>query len=134
MIDYTLSTLVTKKKRNAFQNEHSQYTHQELWLGYQTMESIEQDKEAPPHVNHVTSVPIQELLKLGFRENKATELHIAKISFRRLHQQRWPSQHTDGRTRHYFHLTQVFSNIDVNPALVYHILLNFEKPTVAYTS
>jgi hypothetical protein len=98
------------------------------------MELIEQDKETPPQV---TSVPIRQLFRLGFRENEAAELHTAKISFPRVQQQRWPSKRTDGRTGHYFHLTQVHSDIDVNPtigfALVYHILLNFEKPTVTYT-
>ena len=42
------------------------------------MESIEQDNAAPPLV---TNVPIEELLKIGFRENEAVELHSAKISF-----------------------------------------------------
>jgi hypothetical protein len=99
------------------------------------MELIEQDKEAPPQV---TNVPIHELLKLGFRENEAAELHTTKISFPRVQQQRWPSKHTDGCTEHHFYLMQVPSDIDVNPttgfALVYHILLNFEKPAVAYTN
>jgi hypothetical protein len=99
------------------------------------MELIEQDKEAQPQV---TNIPIRKLLKLGFRENEAVELHTTKISFPRVQQQRWPSKLTNGRTGHHFHLTQVPSDIDVNLAtgfaLVYHILLNFEKPTVAYTS
>jgi hypothetical protein len=124
-----------KKTRNTFQYVHDQYAHQELWLGYQTMELIEQDKEALPQL---TSVPIRELLKLEFHENEAAELYTAKISFPRVQQQRWPSKRTDGRTSHHFHLIQVPSDIDVNPAtgfaLVYHILLNFEKPTVTYTS
>jgi hypothetical protein len=65
-------------------------------------------------------------------------MHIAKISFPRVQQQRWPSKRIDGRTGHHYHLTQVPSNVEINPntgfALVYQILLNFEKPTIAYTS
>ena len=44
----------------------------------------------------------------------------------------------DGRTRHHYHLTQVPSDIEINPstgfALIYHILFNFEKPTIVYTN
>jgi hypothetical protein len=44
----------------------------------------------------------------------------------------------DDRSGHHFHLTQVPSDIEINTetgfAFVYHILLNFEKPTIAYTS
>ena len=99
------------------------------------MEAIAQANAAPPIV---TRTPIRELLKLRFRENEAAELHSAKISFSRVQQQRWPSRRTDGHTGYHFHLTQVPSDIEVNPdtgfALVYQILLNFEKPTTAYTS
>jgi hypothetical protein len=65
-------------------------------------------------------------------------MHIAKISFPKMQQHRWPSKRTDDRTGHHHHLTQVPSNVEINPntgfALVYQILLNFEKPTIAYSS
>ena len=99
------------------------------------MEAIAQANAAPPLV---TSVPIRQLLKLEFRENKIAELHSAKISFPRVQQQRWPSKRIDGHIGHHYHLIEVPSNIEVNLdtgfALVYQILLNFEKPTIAYTS
>ena len=44
----------------------------------------------------------------------------------------------DGRSGHHYHLTQIPSEVEINTqtgfALVYHILLNFEKPTIAYNS
>ena len=65
-------------------------------------------------------------------------MHTTKISFPRVQQHRWPNKHTDGRTGHHYHLTQVPSDVEINPntgfALVYQILLNFEKPTIAYTN
>jgi hypothetical protein len=104
-------------------------------LGFQALELIAQDHEVlPQEIN----TPIRELLRLGFRENEAAEMYTARISFPRVQQQRWPSKHTDGRTGHHYYLTQVPSDIEIKPntgfALVYHILLTFEKPTIAYTS
>jgi hypothetical protein len=84
------------------------------------------------------NTPICELLRLGFRESEVAEIHIAKISFPRVQQQRWPSTRTDGRSGHHYHITQVPSDIEIDTntgfALVYYILLNFEKPSTSYTS
>jgi hypothetical protein len=83
-------------------------------------------------------ISIRELIRRGYRENEATEIHTAKISFPRILQQKWPSARLDGRSRHHFHLTQVPSDVEVNPqtgfALLYHILLNFAKPSIIYSS
>jgi hypothetical protein len=99
------------------------------------MELIAIDNDIPPQV---TQTPIRELIKMGYRENEATELHTAKISYSRIPQQRWPNLRLDGRSGHHYHLTQVPSDIEIclttGFALVYHLLLNFEKPSVAYTS
>jgi hypothetical protein len=81
---------------------------------------------------------ISELIRRGYKENEAAEVHTAKISFPKILQQKWPSIRLDGRFGDHFHLTQVPSNIEVNPqtsfALVYHILLNFAKPSIIYNS
>ena len=85
-----------------------------------------------------THMSIREMIRKGYRENEAAEAHTAKISFPRVPQLKWPSSRLDGRSGHHYHLTQVPSDIEVNTqigfALVYHILLNFEKPTIAYNS
>jgi hypothetical protein len=97
------------------------------------MELIAVENNTPPYEVHTT---IREMIKMGFRENEVAELHTAKISFPRTQQQKWPSMRPDGQSGHYFHLTQVPSDIEINTetgfAFVYHILLNFEKPTIAY--
>jgi hypothetical protein len=99
------------------------------------MELLAKDTETPPTEINIS---IRELIRMGFRESEAAELHTAKISFPRVHQQRWPNSRQDGRTGHHYHLTQVPSGIDINVdtgfALVYHILLNFEKPSIAYNN
>jgi hypothetical protein len=73
-----------------------------------------------------------------FTESKVAELHTAKISYPRVHQQHWPSSRQDGRTGHHYYLIHVPLDIDINIdigfALVYHILLNFEKPSITYNS
>ena len=124
-----------KKLRNATSTEPDNSTHQALWFGFHNMELIAKDNNAP---TRPINTPIRELLRLGFRESEAAEIHIAKISFPRVQQQKWPSIRTDGRSGHHYHITQVPSDVEVDPntgfALVYHILLNFEKPTTAYSS
>jgi hypothetical protein len=99
------------------------------------MELIAEDNAAP--LKEVTT-SIQKLIRLGYRENQAAEIHTAKTSFSQIQQQRWPSSRANGRSRHHYYLTQVPSDVEFNPgtvfALVYHIHLNFEKPLVPYTS
>jgi hypothetical protein len=99
------------------------------------MELIAIDSEAPLQETHMS---IREMIRKGYRENEAAEAHTAKVSFPWIPQQKWPSSRTDGQSGHHYHLTQVPSEIEVNTqtsfALVYHILLNFEKPTTAYNS
>jgi hypothetical protein len=76
------------------------------------------------------------MMRKGYRENEAAKAYTAKVSFPRIPQQKWPSSRVDGRSGHHHHLTQVPSDIEVNThtgfALIYHILLNFKKPTTAY--
>ena len=124
-----------KKTRNDTQTESNKHSNQDLWFGFQTMELIAKDNNTP---QREVNTSIRELLRLGFRESEAAEIHTAKISFPRVQQQKWPSTKTDGRSGHHYHITQVPSDveIDVNTgfAKVYHILLNFEKPSTAYTS
>lgn len=57
-----------KKTKNTSQAEHSQHTHQDLWLDYQAMESIARNSETPPLI---PSTPICDLLKRGY--NKITK-------------------------------------------------------------
>ena len=99
------------------------------------MELITSDNNIP-HCE--INTPIRELLRLGFRESKAAEIHTAKISFPRVQQQRWPSTRKDGCSGHHYHITQLPSDIEIDTnigfALVYHILLNFEKPSTPYTN
>jgi hypothetical protein len=124
-----------KKTRNDTQVDHAKYASQDLWFGFQAMELIASDNNIP---HREINTPIRELLRLGFRESEAAEIHTAKISFPRVQQQKWPSTRTDGRSGHHYHITQVPSDIEIDTntgfALVYHILLNFEKPSTSYTS
>lgn len=124
-----------KKTRSDTQTDQAKHINQELWFGFHTMELIAKDNNITPRG---ITTPIREMLRLGFRENEAAELHTAKISFPRIQQQRWPSMRTDGRTGHHYHITQVPSDIEIDAntgfALVYQILLNFEKPTTQYSS
>jgi hypothetical protein len=124
-----------KKTRSDLQLEHARYTSQDIWLGFQAMELIAIDSKALLQETHMS---IREMIRKGYRENEAAEAHTTKVSFPRNPQQKWPSSRTDGRSGHHYHLTQVPSEIEVNTqtgfALVYHILLNFEKPTIAYNS
>jgi hypothetical protein len=124
-----------KKTRNDLQSEHQNYANQELSLGFQTMELLAIDNDIPTQDMHMS---IREMIRRSYKENEATEAHIANISFPRIPQQKWPSTRQDGRSGHHFHLTQIPSDVEVNPqtgfALVYHILLNFAKPTTTYNS
>ena len=99
------------------------------------MELLAIENDIPLQEVHTS---IHELIQRGYRENEVEEIHIAKISFPRIPQQKWPSTRLDGRFGHHFHLTQVLSDIEVNPqtrfALVYHILLNSAKPSIIYSS
>jgi hypothetical protein len=52
------------------------------------MELLAKDIETPPFEINIS---IRELICMGFRESEAAKLHTAKISFPRVHQQRWPS-------------------------------------------
>jgi hypothetical protein len=117
------------------QADHDKYASQTLWLGFQTLGLLAKDNATQP-IEINTS--IRELICQGYKESEAAELHTAKISYPRVQQKRWPSSRQDGWTGHHYHLTQVPSDIDINTntgfALVYHILLNFEKPSIAYTS
>jgi hypothetical protein len=124
-----------KKTRNDLQSEHQNYANQELWLGFQTMELLAKDNDIPTQDVHMS---IREMIRRGYKENEAAEAHTANISFPRIPQQKWPSTRQDGRSGHHFHLTQIPFDVEVNPqtgfALVYHILLNFAKPTTIYNS
>jgi hypothetical protein len=106
-----------------------------MWFGFQAMELIASNNNIP---HRKINTPICELLRLGFRESEAAEIHTTKISFPRVQQQKWPSTRTDGCSGHHYHITQVPSDIEIDTntgfALVYHILLNFEKPSTSYTS
>ena len=99
------------------------------------MELLATDAEIPPQE---ICMSIREMIRRAYKENKAAEAHTAKVSFPRVSQQKWPSSRTDGQSGHHYHLMQVPSEVEVNIqigfALVYYILLNFEKPNVAYSS
>jgi hypothetical protein len=124
-----------KKTRNDMQADHAKYASQDLWLGFQAMELTASDNIIPPQE---INTPICEFLRLGYKESEAAEIHATKISFPRVQQQRWPSTRTDGHSGHHYHITQVPLDIDIDTskgfALVYHILLNFEKPSISYTN
>ena len=124
-----------KKTRSDLQSEQTRYANQDIWLGFQTMELIAEANGEPLQEIHMS---IREMIRRGYKENEAAEAHTAKVSFPRVPQQKWPSKRLDGRTGHHYHLTQVPSDIEINTqtgfALVYHILLNFEKPTISYSS
>jgi hypothetical protein len=68
------------------------------------MELLAIDNDIPPQVVYTS---ICELIQRGYRENEAAEVHIAKIAFPRIPQQKWPSARLDGRSGHHFHLTQI---------------------------
>ena len=99
------------------------------------MELIAIDDEIPPQEIHRS---ICEMMRKGYRENEATEVHIAKVSFLMILQQKWPNSRIDGQSWHHYHLKQDPSDIEVNTqtcfALVYQILLNFEIPAIAYNN
>jgi hypothetical protein len=124
-----------KKTKSDLQSEHHKYANQDLWLGFQTMELLTIDNDTPPQDVHTS---IRELIRRGYRESEAAEIHTARISYPKIPQQRWPSARLNGRSGHHFHLTQVPAEVEVNPqtgfALVYHLLLNFAKPSIVYTS
>jgi hypothetical protein len=100
-----------KKIRSDLQSEHAQYTSQDIWLSFQAMELITKDSEALLQETHMS---IREMIRKGYRENEAAEAHIAKVSFPRIPQQKWPSSRTNRRSSHHYHLTQVPSEIEVN--------------------
>jgi hypothetical protein len=99
------------------------------------MELLAIDNDTPPQDVYTS---IRELIRRSYRENEAAEIHTARITFPRVPQQKWPSARLDGQTGHHFHLTQVPTNVEVNPqtgfALVYHILMNSAKPSIVYNS
>ena len=124
-----------KKRKNDLQSEHAKSASQDIWLGFQAMELIAIENEAPLQEAQMS---IREMIRKGYRESEAAEAHTTKVSFSRIPQLKWPSTRHDGRSGHHYHLTQVPSDIEVNTqtgfALVYHIFLNFEKPTTTYNS
>jgi hypothetical protein len=66
-----------KKTRCDLHSDHAKYANQNLWLGFQTMELLAKDTETlPTEIN----ISIRELIRIGFRESEAVELHTTKIS------------------------------------------------------
>jgi hypothetical protein len=100
------------RTKSDLQFEHHKYANQDLWLGFQTMELLAIDNDTPPQDVHTS---IRELIRRGYRESKAAEIHTARISYPRIPQQRWPTTRLDGRSGHHFHLTQVLVEVEVNP-------------------
>ena len=91
-----------KKTRSALQPEHARNANFDLWLGFHTMELLATDNDAPlQEVN----TSIRDLIRKGYKENEAAEIHTAKISFPRIPQLKWPSERQDGRLGHHYHLT-----------------------------
>ena len=99
------------------------------------MELLAAANDASPQEIHTS---IREMIRRGYKESEAAEAHTAKVFFRRIPQLKWPITRLDGRTGHHYHLIQVPSDVEINTqigfALVYHILLNFEKPINSYHS
>ena len=67
-----------KKTKSDLQSEYARYTNQDIWLGFQAMELIATENEAPLLE---TSLSIREMIKKGYRESEAAEANTAKISF-----------------------------------------------------
>jgi hypothetical protein len=74
-----------KKTRCNLQADHDKYANQTFWLGFQTLELLAKDNAIQPIK---ISTSIRELLRQGYKESEAAELHIAKISYPRVQQQR----------------------------------------------
>lgn len=91
-----------KKTRCDLHSDHTKYANQNLWLGFQAMELLAKDTKTPPAEINIS---IRELIRMGLRKSEAAELYTLKISFPRVHQQRWPTSKQDGRTGHHYHLT-----------------------------
>jgi SOS response regulatory protein OraA/RecX len=70
-----------KKTKSDIQSEHHKYANQDIWLGFQTMELLAIDNDTPPQDVHTS---IRELIRRGYRENEAAEIHTARISFSRI--------------------------------------------------
>ena len=76
-------SILQKKKRSELQSEHARYANQDIWLGFQTMELLAKDVEILPQELNMS---IREMIKKGYKENKAAEAHTARISFPRVPQ------------------------------------------------
>jgi hypothetical protein len=104
------------------------------WLGFSTMEVLARDAMAPISI---VDIPLEDLVELGWKEEEAREFHETTIAFLHIQQKRCPSKRSDGKPGQHFNLTQIPSEVGINPktglALYYHVAIHFEKPNIKYT-
>jgi hypothetical protein len=100
------------------------------WYGFPVMEAI---AAAGGRTPEVSKLPIPELVELGWLENEAQDYHNGKTTFPRVTQHFWPHTRRDKRPGHWYHFTQIPSEVEVDTktrfALVYNLLFHFEKPS-----
>ena len=85
-----------------------------------------------------TRLQIPDLVDMGWLENEALDYHNGKIAFPFIMQHFWPHTRRDKRLGHWYHFTQILSEVEIDPktgfAQVYNILFHFEKPNNSYSS
>ena len=104
----------------------------ELWLGYNTMNTIAQIKKNPK----VPLRSIEELVEYGLRPKETKESFESLPSFPFVLQEQWPSVRPDGKGRNHFNLTQLPSEVKVDfhgYAKDYQVAIHFEMGPQLWT-
>jgi hypothetical protein len=124
------------KRRSITNGSHhnTQRYQMELWYGFMIME------ELAYNAGHTTQAQksAQANIDFGIPPAEALELATASIAFLRVAQRAWPYTRLDNTPDQQFHLMQIPFDIQVDAdtglALMYQILVHFEKPTKEYVS
>ena len=112
--------------------EPAKNTHRSLWFGFEAMERLAEENDQEPLFFEET---VEDRVTRGVSRTEATELDQVSISFPRIPQLLYPSKRPDGAPGQHYNLTQVPSEIPIDPStclsLDFHISIHFQLPNTS---